>query len=252
MMIPITLKTRVFGVLLFLAIVWSIALAFLLLENSSQELVDWAFRSGTITAALGMPRASAEAAAKCAAEIRASTESEQQALDDESVRQARAIAWKLGYSFGFAVGLGQAGAIDEAQRKESLKVLPPMSQALGVPAPVPPALASSVTGLPEYGQLIEDDVPCTASFLDKKFGVRIGHIYKLGALTGFALVYRIVCPQCGVLFVPQIGHHAREAGLPQEAWRPFAQLPPDPSLEERRKKGMEVAQGLEEFIKRME
>lgn len=247
------MKTRIRGLLLFLAIVWSIALAFLLLEDSSQELVDWAFRSGTITTELGMPRASAEAAAKCAAEIRASTGFEQQALDNESLRQARAIAWKLGYSFGFAVGLGQAGAIDEAQRKESLKVLPPMSQALGVPAPVPPALASSVTGLPEYGQLIEDDVPCTASFLDKKFGAHIAHVYKLGALTGFALVYRIVCPQCGVLFVPQIGHHAKEAGLPQEAWQPFAQLPTDdPSLEERRKKGMEIAQGLEEFIKRME
>ncbi len=247
------MKTRIRGLILFLAIVWSIALAFLLLEDSSQELVDWAFRSGTITADLGMPRASAEAAAKCAAEIRASAGSEQQALDAQSLRQATFMAWKLGYSFGFAVGLGQAGAIDEAQRKDSLNVVAPMSQTLGVPAPVPPASVSSVTGLPEYGQLIEDDVSCTASFLDKKFGVRIGHLYQLGALTSFALVYRIVCPQCGVLFVPQIGHHAKEAGLPKEAWQTFAQLPPDdPSLEERKKKGMEIVQGLEEFIKRME
>jgi hypothetical protein len=159
----------------------------------------------------------------------------------------------MGYAFGFAVGLGQAGAIDEAQRKESLTALDPMSQALSVPAPSPPALTSSVTGLPEYGQLIEDDWSCTASFLDKKYGARIGHIHKLGALTGFAVVYRIVCPQCGVLFTPQIRHHATEAGLPEEAWRAFTQLPPDdPSVEERQKKAMGMAEHVEEVIKRME
>lgn len=54
--------------------------------------------------------------------------SEQQGLDAESLRQARFIAWKMGYAFGFAVGLGQAGAIDEAQRKDSLSAMDPMSQ----------------------------------------------------------------------------------------------------------------------------
>jgi hypothetical protein len=246
---PTTMKSRVRGLILFLAIVWSIALVFLLLEHGSQELVDWAFRSGTITADLGMPRASAEAAAKCTAAVRASAGSEQQVLEGESLRQARFIAWKMGYAFGFAIGLGQAGAIDEAQRKESLNALDPMSQSLGVPVPSPPALISSVTGLPEYGQLIEDDWSCTATFLDKRYGARVGHIYKLGALTGFAVVYRIACPQCGVLFTPQIRHHGKEAGLPEEAWQAITELPPDdPSVDERQKKAMALVEQVEQAL----
>src|SRR5687768_8302962 len=108
------MKARIRGLTLFLAIVWSIALAFLLLEDGSQRLLDWAFRSGSLSADLGMPRASAEAAAKCAAAIQTSAGSERRALDAESLRQVRSIAWKMGYAFGSAVGLGQAGAIDEA------------------------------------------------------------------------------------------------------------------------------------------
>jgi hypothetical protein len=97
--------------------------------------------------------------------------------------------------------------------------------------------------------LIEDDWSCTASFIDKKYGVRHGHMYKLGTLTSFAVVYRIVCPQCGVLFTPQIRHHATEAGLPEEAWHAFTQLPPDdPSIEERQKKAMEAIRVIEAFI----
>lgn len=248
---PPTVKSRVRGLLLFLAIVWSIALVFLLLEHGSQELVDWAFRSGTITADLGMPRASAEAAAKCAAAVRTSTGSEQQALDAESLRQARFIAWKMGYAFGFAVGLGQAGAIDEAQRKKSLTALDPMSQALGVPEPSPPAFARSVTAIPDYGQLVEDDPSCTVAFLNHRYNLRLGHLHQLGAVIGFAVVYRIACPQCGVLFTPQIRHHATEAGLPEEAWQGFTGLPPnDPSTEERQEKIMALVQSLEESIKR--
>lgn len=80
--------------------------------------------------------------------------------------------------------------------------------------------------------------------------MRAGHVCKLGALTSFAVVYRIACPQCGVLFTPQILHHAREAGLPEDVWRPFTEPPPDdPRAEERQKRTMEGIQGIEEFIK---
>ena len=237
MALPPTVKSRVRGLILFLAIVWSIALAFLLLENGSQELVDWAFRSGSLSADLGMPKASPEAAAKCAASVQTSTGTEQQAMDANRWRQARLVAWKMGYGLGFAVALGDAGAVDEAQRKESLNGIEPISQTLGVPAPSAPPFARSVTAIPDYGQWIENDASCTAAFLTHRYNPRFGHLYQLGAVIGFAAVYRTVCPQCGVLFVPQIRHHAKEAGLPEEAWKPFTELPPDdPSADERQKK----------------
>ncbi len=225
------MTTRFRGLVLFLAIVWSIAVAFLLLENSSQELLDWALRSGTIPAEIGMPRASAEAVAKCAAAIQPS---EQQALDVEALRQVRFIAWKMGYGFGSTIALGQAGAIDGGQRETSLDLIKPMSESLRVPVPSPPALVRSVTALPDYGQSIEDDASCTAAILDNRYGSRVGHLYKLGAVIGFAVVYRVVCPQCGVLFAPQIHHYGEGAGLPEKTWQAFTQLPPeDPSLDAR-------------------
>ena len=244
-----TLKTRIRKLFLFLTIVWSIALAFLLLENNSQELVDWAFRSGTISADLGMPRVSPEAVAKCAAAVRASLGAEQVELDRRELQLAKLAAWKMGYGFGFSVGLGQAGALDEARRKEALRVIEPMIQVLRVPAPLPPALVTSVTGLPEYGQSIEDDVACTALFLEKKYGAIVRHVYQLGALISFSAVYRIACPQCGVLFVPQISQHAKAAGLPKESWWPFTQTPPnDESVEVRRQKAMALLQVIENSL----
>ena len=140
--------------------------------------------------------------------------------------------------------------MNNTQRSESLTMIGPMSQALRVPAPSPPALTSSVTGLPDYGQSIEDDASCTAAFLAHRYGRPVSHLYKLGALTGFAVVYRIVCPQCGVLFVPQIRHHGKAAGLPEEAWQAFSQLPPeDPATEERQKKAMALVDRIETSIK---
>lgn len=243
------MTTRIRGLILFLAIVWSIALAFLLLEQGSQELVDWAFRSGSVAANLGMPRASPEAAAKCAAAMQSSSDSPRRKPDGDAHRQVRATAWKMGYGFGFAVALGDAGMIDEARREESLNGIAAISQALHVPAPSAPPFARSVTAIPDYGQSIEDDASCTAAFLAKKYGADISHVYKLGAVIGFAVVYRIACPECGTLLVPQIGHHAAAAGLPADAWQPFTQLPSqESSIEERKNTAMIVVDQIERAV----
>jgi hypothetical protein len=243
------MMTRIRGLILFLAIVWSIALAFLLLEQGSQELLDWAFRSGTIAADLGMPRASPKAAEKCAAEVHTLNESPRRKPDADALRQDRVTAWKMGYGFGFAVALGDAGMIDEARREELLNGIATISQALHVPAPTAPPLARSITAIPDYGQLIEDDTSCTAAFLTKEYGTDMNHVYKLGAVIGFAVVYRIACPECGVLFAPQIARHAADAGLPSDAWQAFTQRPAqDSSMEERQKKTMGLVVQIEQHL----
>lgn len=222
-----TIWPRVRGLILFVAIVWSIALAFLLVEKGSQQLLDWSLRSGLMPAELGMPRASQDHLAACTARLQASGEPDTPTKDSGSIRQARLIAWKMGYGFGFTVGLGEAGALTESQRTESLSTIEPISQALHIPAPVPPPFGPSVTALPDYGQLVEDDPSCTAAVLERRYGAPVGHVYRLGAVVGFAVVYRTLCPQCGALYVPQIRHHAREASLPEVLWHPFTQPPPD-------------------------
>lgn len=252
---PVTsgrMKRRLASIGLFVAIVWSISVAFIVLEDATHRLLDWGYRSGAIPDKLAMPTPSPEAAAKCATALQASAKSDQGQLETEMKRQVHFMAWRMGYEFGFAVGLERAGFRNQTQRKESLDAIEPMSQALRVPAPLPP-FGSASTALPEYGQLIEDDSACTAAFLDHRHGAQVSHLYKLGALTSFAIVYRIACPQCGALFVPQIRHYGKGTGLPEETWQQFTQFPPDDaSAETRQQKAMALLQNMEEVIKRMD
>jgi hypothetical protein len=243
--------SRVRGPILFIGIVWSIAFTFLLLEHGTYRLIDWGYRSATISDQYGMPTPSPQASAQCESVVDAQANSTTQHQPDPSIsRKARLIAWKVGSGFGVAVGLERAGAIDAAQRQESIHAIQPLSQALGVPTPVPPPAGPTTGALPEYGQLVEDDTSCTVALLSHLYGTRVGHIYKLGALTSFAAVYRTVCPQCGALFVSQIRHHGKEAGLSDEASQPFTQIPPsDESAEIRRQKAMAAVQTIEELIK---
>ena len=44
-----------------------------------------------------------------------------------------------------------------------------------------------------------------------------------------------------------IRHHAKEAGLPEETWQTFTELPPDdPSAEERQKKAKGLVERIEQ------
>jgi hypothetical protein len=238
---------RLRGLALFVAIVWSIALAFLILDTVTYRLIDWGYRSAIISDEYGMPTPSGEAVATCAAHVQNSTAISSTAFTPQ---QARLVAWKMGTGFGFAVALERAGAIDAAKRQEAVNEISPLSQVLLVPIPIPPPSGPSAGAIPEYGQFIEDDQACTSAFLAHRYGLPVSHLYKLGGLTGFAVVYRTVCPQCGALFVPQVRHHAKEAGLPEESWRPFTQTPPnDESAEGRQQKAMGALQVIDNWLR---
>jgi hypothetical protein len=232
---------------LFIAIVWSIALAFLILDTVTYRLIDWGYRSAIISDEYGMPTPSREAVATCAAHVQNSTGASSTAVTSQ---QARLVAWEMGTGFGFAVALERAGAIDGAKRQEAVNEIAPLAQVLNAPTPIPPPSGPSAGAIPEYGQFIEDDQACTSAFLGHRYGLPVSHLYKLGALTGFAVVYHTVCPQCGALFVPQIRHHAKQAGLPEESWRPFTQTPPnDESAEGRRQKAMAALQVIDNWLR---
>jgi hypothetical protein len=238
---------RLRGLALFVAVVWLIAVAFLVLDTVTYRLIDWAYRSAIIADEYGMPTPSREAAATCATRVQNSMSVSSTTVTPQ---QARLVAWKMGTGFGFAIALDRAGAIDAVKRQEAVNEIAPLSQLLLVPTPIPPPSGPSAGALPEYGQLIEDDAACTSAFLAHRYGPPVSHLFKLGALTGFAVVYRTVCPQCGALFVPQVRHHAKEAGLPEESWRPFTQTPPsDESAEIRQQKAMAVLQGIDSSLR---
>lgn len=235
------------GAGLFVGIVWSIALAFVALEYATSRFLDWGYNSGTIPDTYALPTPSAEAVAKCAAVVAAPDDGRRPVLEAETFRQHRFMAWKMGFGFGFAVGLERAGAIDQAQLNASLDAIMPLGQALHVPTPVLPASGSAAGAIADFGQRVEDDTACTAVFLAHRYDSSFGHLYKLGALIGFGTVYRTLCVPCGALFVPQIRYHAKDAGLPEHLWHAFTEPPPNgPSTEERQKNAMALVESFEQ------
>src|SRR3712207_1870720 len=112
-----------------------------------------------------MPTPPLRAAAECAATVQGVASSNHPPTDGVVSRNTRFIAWKVGFGFGFAVGLERAGVIDAAQRQQSIQPIQPLSEALGGPIPALPPPGPTARALPEYGQLVEDDVACTAALL---------------------------------------------------------------------------------------
>jgi hypothetical protein len=244
---------RLVRAITFVAIVWSIAISFLLLESGGQHFVEWAIKNNLIPIDLAMPTASPEALAECVAAPQARPSTTGASQNPAARQQARFNTWEMGYRFGYAVGLAHAGLTEQSQWAELLARVASTGEALRVPSPSAPPFGPSATALLDFAQWVEDDRSCTAFQLERVYDSSFGHLFKLGAVVGHATIYRAACPECGAQFVPQIQHHGREARLPTEAWKPYTEKPAlGLSPDDRRERDMTLLQNLQEFIKRAE
>jgi hypothetical protein len=234
----------------FAMIIIAIAVSFLLLENGTHRLIEWTILNDVIPKDLAMTPQSAQALAHCRSAEEPTHSAPAASLPPAARGQAAFMAWKTGFSFGFAVGMANAGLINQAQSAELFLPIRTTSEALRVPSPSPPPFGASATALPDFQHWLEDDQSCTAFELERRYGQSVGHFFKLGAFVGHATIYRAVCPECGALFAPQIQHYGREVRLPIEAWKPYTQKPDGGgSLDDRRQRALKLLETLEAFIK---
>ena len=199
----------------FVAIVWSIAGAFLVLHFGLPELFSRLLMAGWMPVELALPERGALPVATHCGELHVSP-----APDPAATAQARAGAWKLGQELGFAASMANLG-YSRDKLAPALDSVAARAGALGVPAPQLPEIRSFAYAIVEFGEFVRADPRCVASALERRFGEAAAHQYRFGLLVGYVAPVR--AKQLGVPFPAEIAHYGRLAGVPEPLWRPLTQ-----------------------------
>src|SRR3954470_10948991 len=214
----------------FLAITWSIAGGFLLLQVGFPELIDLAVRKGFIPDSLTMEPPHA-AGVDCGPAIQRARGA---AVDPRVAAQARFLIWRMGFHTGFAAGLVSA----TAGSKSPVDPAPLMAEQphqiaslIGVDPPTLPAIQHAANALSEFQSFVAQGAGCVAPQLADKYSPREAALYRYGLVVGHAAVYRINAP-IEPLFVPEVRVYGKDAQVPADLSRPFvdntlASLPGD-------------------------
>jgi hypothetical protein len=203
--------------LLFLGIVWSIAGAFLVLQNLLPELLAQAVTQGWVSPDIAVNRTLVEDAGRRCAEPDAG----RPALAPPVLQRARYAAFQMGFGFGTAVVAHTSGTVQPELITRALRDVQREAMALGVPTPELPAIRHTATVLGEFADELEADRQCTAARLASRYTPAHGNIYKLGTVVGFSVPY-CVNGLCAAYAV-QIRRYAHAAEVPEHLWLPLAQ-----------------------------
>lgn len=201
------------------AIIWSIAGAFVALEIGLPALLGRAVQAGAVSDGMVIPGGlSTESPAHCkpGGSPRPDAPPAPSALGE-----ARYLAWRLGEQVGWSAGLANVGRSDEASAR-SLAEWQARAGEMGIPAPLVPPIRHAAKALGEFEAHIESDPQCTAARLSQTYGKPYGSTFKLGAYVGYATVFRMTLPEAAV-FAPNIRHHGTGAGVPRELLEPLLQ-----------------------------
>jgi hypothetical protein len=132
-------------------------------------------------------------------------------------------SWVLGLASGRDALARQYDSVDRDTLARHIAEVAPIAESLGVPPSatfVPQHVANANT---EFVTFVERDPSGTARRLALRHGTRPCHLYKLGALWGYASLVRPMVPGERALFAAEIGHHAKLASLAREVWQPLVE-----------------------------
>jgi hypothetical protein len=206
-------ETRTGRFLTGVAIVWSIAGAFVALEIGLPELLNRAVRAGAVSDRLVIPGGlNPDSSARCAPGVESPPA-------PKAAPDARYLAWRLGFQIGWSAGVANVGKTDTAGAR-SLAQWQAVAGEFGIPAPLVPSIRHTAKALGEFENHIEFDPQCTAARFSQVYGQRQGSAFKLGAYVGYVSVFRMALPE-GVVFVANIRHHGQSAGVPAELFQPL-------------------------------
>ena len=237
--------TRLWRGLLFLGIVWSIAGAFLVLQNVLPELFVRAVGTGWIAPELTVNRSlKEEAALRCnddAGETRVVT-------DPAALQSARYMAFRMGTGFGVAAGTASMREGRAESAAPLLNQVRAQAEALGVPPPELPAIRHLASALVEFSDELEADRQCTAFLLARRYTPIHSDIFRFGSVVGYAALL-CVNDACGA-HGSEIRRYGQAADLPQRLWLPLAQgsLDSIPGADAR-EKTLRVLADLDEHIR---
>jgi hypothetical protein len=206
-------------VVFFLAITWTIAGGFLLLQEGLPELAAIAIRTGLVPDSLVKPP-SPSAAVDCGPAIQRAKSA---VTDPRAAVQARFLIWRMAVQTGFAAGVADAtvGTASPTDPAPLLAQQPrQIAGLLGVDPPTLFVTQHAATVLSEFQAFVADGAACVAPQLGEKYRPRDSALFKYGLIVGHAAVYRINVPE-DPLFVPEIRTYGGQAELPAQLSQPF-------------------------------
>jgi hypothetical protein len=236
-------QTRLGRGLLFVGIVWSIAGAFLILQNGLPLILQRAIDYGLVSPDLTVNnRPGDEAALRCAKPGGVQGD-EQSVTDPGALRRASSEAYQMGERFGLAVAKGFA---DQGARPEVVAVWG-MAAALGVPAPELPSIRHMALRNTEFAYDLMADHQCTAARLASRFTPAHAQLYRLGVVVGYSTFW-CVNGLCGALGT-DILRYGQESGIPRRLWLPLVRgsLSDVPGADQR-EKTIRIVKDLEDYV----
>src|SRR5262245_5954630 len=132
--------------LLFLGIVWSIAGAFLILQNLLSELIDQTVTRGWVSPEVALNNKLQEEAVRRCAQPNAARAN----VDSATLQRARYVAYQMGFRFGTAAVAHTSGTVQRELIVPVLREVQREADALGVPAPELPEIRHLATVLGEF------------------------------------------------------------------------------------------------------
>jgi len=228
--------------LMFLATIWAIGIAFLALDSvfgaGVQALPQW------FPAVSPLPTQSEAARVHC-----------QQVVKDLTARTTDAglpagyLAWRLGYLLG--VGEGFVIAAAQADRGgEIVRGSQPLSQALSVPDVALPAQGAAAYGLRDFRVFLAEDPQCVAATLESRYSPRHSALFRLGAAIGLAMVWRTIAPDVGPILESEIRLYGAAAQVPPRLLQPLLEtsIPVPPGVDAKHEVE-NIAKRIEAFVK---
>jgi hypothetical protein len=208
--------TRLRRALLFVCVVWAVATSYVALQLVAQGAMGFAVSHPGLFGDVGLSKASRDSRT-CAGGAGE--------RDTAGLANAPAIAWMLGMKLGRDAIARQYATVDRGLLAAQLEDVRKLAVAAGVPPPVPFVPQHAVDANTEFVAYVESDVNATARAFATRFSPETCHLFKLGALWGYASMVRPTLPGEPNIFSSEIRHHAKDV-VPAELWQPMLEAPP--------------------------
>ena len=208
--------SRLGRVLLFIAIVWTVAGSFVAIEIAALGGMDFLMAKPEWTGELVLSHATRDSKT-CSVEVEGGPPLA------ASPSEVRAAAWLMGLKCGRDALARQYASVDPKTLAPGLKDIETIANVLSVPPPqvfVPRQVASANT---EFVAFVESNSNETARSLALKHSPEVCHLFKLGTLWGYASLVRPSLPGERAIFAAEIRHHAKSATLDGSLWQPMTE-----------------------------
>lgn len=217
---PRSFAARARNVIVFLAIVWSVAATFIVFEIVQVSAADFMLSYPALFGDLMLSRTVTESTS-CAAPIG----ERRQPSTTISEADARVGPWLLGLSLGRDAVFRQYAGSNRQTLDQLARGRDDLAARLSVGSPAPFTPGQIANANTEFVVFIEEGGAAqTAQQLAGAYSPRACELFKLGAVWGYSEMVRPILPGERAVFATEIRYYANKTQVPEPLWSPMLQL----------------------------